>query len=64
MVKQTIALLLCTATLLLGCRATPPGKLETAAITKIKHSITVHGKNAKNPVADNAIHIENGRVAF
>jgi hypothetical protein len=62
--QQSIVLLLCGTTLLLGCRATPPGKLETAAITKIKHSITVHGKNAKNPVADNTIHIENGRVAF
>jgi cytochrome c len=33
-------------------------------MTKIKHSVTVQGKDAKNPVADNAANIENGRVAF
>jgi mono/diheme cytochrome c family protein len=64
MVIRTIALLLCTSALLLGCRATPPGKFETVAITKIKHSITIHGKGAKNPVADNATSIESGRAAF
>jgi mono/diheme cytochrome c family protein len=64
MVKQSIVLLLCGTTLLLGCRATPPGKVETAAITKIKHSITIRGKDAKNPVSGDAINVENGRVAF
>jgi mono/diheme cytochrome c family protein len=64
MVKVKIALLLCTATLLLGCQATPPGKWETAALTKIKHSITVRGKEAKNPLPGSALNIENGRDAF
>src|SRR6202140_5260465 len=64
MVRAKIALLLCTASLLLGCKATPPGKWETAAMTKIKHSITVGGKKAKNPMAGTALNIENGRDAF
>jgi cytochrome c len=47
-----------------GCEATPPGKLETSAITHIKHSVTVRGKNAKNPLPGNASNVENGKTAF
>jgi mono/diheme cytochrome c family protein len=64
MVKVHSALLLCIATLLLGCQATPPGKWETAAMTKIKHSITIRGKGAINPLASTAPNIESGRDAF
>ena len=64
MVKVNSALLLCIATLLLGCKATPPGKWETAAMTKIKHSITIRGKGAINPLASTAPNIESGRDAF
>ena len=64
MVKVKIAFLLCTATLLLGCKATPPGKWETAAMTKIKHSITIRGKGAKNPLPGTPMNIDNGRDAF
>jgi mono/diheme cytochrome c family protein len=64
MVKVNSTLLLCIATLLLGCKATPPGKWETAAMTKIKHSITIRGKGAINPLASTAPNIESGRDAF
>jgi|SRR6202162_360691 len=64
MAKAKLAFLLCATTLLLGCKATPPGKWETAALTKIKHSITIRGKEARNPVAGTALNIENGREAF
>jgi cytochrome c553 len=64
MVNVKIAFLLCTATLLLGCKATPPGKWETAAMTKIKHSITIRGKGAKNPLPGTPMNIDNGRDAF
>lgn len=64
MVRAKLALLLCTATLLLGCKATPPGKWEFAAMTKIKHSITIRGKEAKNPVAGTRLNIDNGKEAF
>jgi mono/diheme cytochrome c family protein len=64
MVKAKILLLFCTAALLLGCKATPPGKWETATMTKIKHSITIRGKEAKNPLAGTALNIENGKEAF
>jgi cytochrome c len=64
MVKVKIALLLSAATLLFGCKATPPGKWETAAMTKIKHTITIRGKEAKNPLPGTAPNIESGRDAF
>jgi mono/diheme cytochrome c family protein len=64
MVRGQIVLLACTATLLLGCKATPPGKLETVAMTKIKHSITIRGKGTKNPLPGTAQNIESGRDAF
>jgi mono/diheme cytochrome c family protein len=47
-----------------GCKASPPGKFETATMTKLKHSITVRGKDAKNPVKDTAENVEAGRTAF
>ena len=47
-----------------GCKATPPGKWETAAMTKVKHSITVRGKDTKNPVRDTPEHVDAGRIAF
>lgn len=58
------ALLMLGFGILAGCKATPPGKWETAAITKIKHSITVGGQATKNPLADTALNIDGGRIAF
>ena len=49
---------------LCGCRATPPGKWETATTTRIKHSITVHGKSAKNPLPNTPENIKDGQAAF
>jgi Cytochrome C oxidase, cbb3-type, subunit III len=49
MAQPRAALVLGLAVILAGCRATPPGKWETAAMTKLKHSITIRGKDAKNP---------------
>jgi mono/diheme cytochrome c family protein len=64
MPKSTATLFLVAAAFLAGCRATPPGKWETATITKIKHSITVGGKQTKNPLPATSEHIEDGRIAF
>jgi cytochrome c len=47
-----------------GCRATPPGKWETATMTRIKHSVTVRGKSAKNPLPDTPENIQDGKDAF
>ena len=62
--KSTPFLMLGLAAILAGCKAAPPGKWETRAITKLKHSITVGGKKAKNPLANTPENIESGRLAF
>lgn len=56
---------LLTATIVIsGCGVSTPGKLETSAITRIKHSITVRGKDAHNPLPASAQSRESGKTAF
>ena len=62
--RPSAAVMLGLTAVLAGCKATPPGKVETAVMTKIKHSLTVRGKSAKNPLTETRENIENGRVAF
>jgi cytochrome c len=64
MLKRNVVLFLGVTAVLTGCRATPPGKWETAVITKVEHSITVRGKEVKNPLADTPANVENGKEAF
>jgi cytochrome c len=52
------------AGILSGCRAAPPGKWETAAITRMKHSVTVGGKNDKNPLPNTLANVGSGKEAF
>jgi cytochrome c len=47
-----------------GCKVSTPGKWETSAMTRIKHSITVRGKKIRSPLLDSPKSIESGRVAF
>jgi len=61
---KLFALWISAAALVAGCKASPPRKWETAAITKVKHSITVRGKSDKNPVQETRDSIDAGRVAF
>ncbi len=64
--RRSCQLTLCTAAILLlgGCRATPPGKFETRLLTKLKHSVTIGGKNVKNPLMGTVTDVEAGREAF
>jgi mono/diheme cytochrome c family protein len=66
MLRVFSQLMLCTAAMVVmgGCRATPPGKLETRLMTRVKHSITVGGKEARSPLPDNAANVDAGREAF
>jgi cytochrome c553 len=56
------ATLLCL--LLIGCKASPPGKVETAVMTRAKHDLFVGGTSAKNPLAANEEHIKEGQQTF
>jgi cytochrome c len=49
---------------LAGCKVSPPGNLETATMTKIKHSITVRDKDVRNRLPATPANVENGRIAF
>jgi S-disulfanyl-L-cysteine oxidoreductase SoxD len=50
--------------LVAGCRATPPGKWETAIITGAKHHVFIGGKDTKNPLAATPENIASGRENF
>ena len=47
-----------------GCRATPPGKLESNSVQWAKHHITVRGKRDENPLSATRENILAGRQAF
>jgi S-disulfanyl-L-cysteine oxidoreductase SoxD len=58
--------LMCALALILvaGCKATPPGKFETAIMNKAKHKVLIGGSGAKNPLAPSQENIRAGREAF
>jgi mono/diheme cytochrome c family protein len=47
-----------------GCKADPPGKLETKAITLAKHHIFVGNKTQRNPLPDTPETRADGKEAF
>ena len=61
---STAALVLILSAVLQGCKATPPGKMETAVMTKAKHSLFVGGKKARNPIAFSPSSVQDGKEAF
>jgi cytochrome c553 len=50
--------------LTIGCSAHSPGKGEAGAINWIKHTITVGGKNSRNPLGQGSDVVEEGKTAF
>ena len=50
--------------LLLGCKADPPGKVETAIMNWARHKILVHNKRQMNPIKDNSAAVADGKDAF
>ena len=51
-------------TVLTGCRATPPGRLETTTITFAKHHFFIGNKRQKNPLPDTPATLADGKEAF
>ncbi len=49
---------------LAGCKADPPGRLETKTIRFAKHHIFIGNKKQKNPLADTAQTWADGKEAF
>lgn len=52
------------ATVGVGCKATPPGKMETAIVTRAKHWVTVGNRSEKNPLRPTAQNIADGKNNF
>ena len=49
---------------LAGCKASPPGKLETKTVTFAKHHVFMGNKMQKNPLPDTPENWADGKEAF
>jgi mono/diheme cytochrome c family protein len=49
---------------IVGCKATPPGGVETRMVTGMKHRFLVRNKTQKNPLAATAQTVAGGKEAF
>lgn len=49
---------------LAGCKADPPGKLETKIITSAEHNIFIGKKHQRNPLPDTPQTLAEGKKAF
>lgn len=49
---------------LAGCKADPPGKLETKTVTFAEHHIFIRNKSERNPLPDNQQTWADGKEAF
>ena len=47
-----------------GCKADPPGAMETRVVVAAKHSLFVHNKSEKNPLPDTPETVAAGKEAF
>lgn len=47
-----------------GCKAKTPGSLETALMTRVKHSVFVRNKKEKNPLPSTPENLAAGKGAF
>jgi mono/diheme cytochrome c family protein len=47
-----------------GCRATPPGKLESQSVQWVKHHLMIGGKKDRNPLTATKENIHAGRQVF
>jgi cytochrome c553 len=50
--------------LIAGCKANPPGKVDTTIMSTVKRKVFVHNKSEKNPLMANAGAITDGKEAF
>jgi mono/diheme cytochrome c family protein len=51
-------------TLIAGCKASPPGKVEHGVMKWTKHTVTVRNKSERNPLPPTVENIASGREAF
>ena len=56
--------LVCGVQVLSGCRASPPGRIESGVVNAIKHHITVGNRKQNNPLPDTPQTWRDGKDAF
>lgn len=64
MLRFSSAVFLLALAWLAGCKANPPGKLETKTVTFAKHHFFIRNKGQKNPLPNNADTVADGKEAF
>ncbi len=62
--RWPIALIAASLIGLGGCKASPPGKVETNTITFAKHHLLIGNKKEKNPLSDTPQTRADGKEAF
>jgi cytochrome c len=62
--KLAASILFLGVTLAAGCKATPPGHLETVVATRTKHWVSVRNKDERNPLTVTPEHIVAGKDSF
>lgn len=63
--QRAAAIAICSGSLVLaGCKATPPGKWETAIVTGVERHFTVGDKDVKNPYPASSENIASGKESF
>ena len=63
---KTAALLVFASVLFLivGCKVSAPGSMETKMVQTMKHDVTIGGKDDRNPTFDNADNVKEGMEHF
>jgi mono/diheme cytochrome c family protein len=61
---STLLLLAAAGVCVAGCKADPPGRLETRVVTAAKRKVLVGGKSDKNPLEATQQNIAAGRETF
>jgi cytochrome c len=64
MLRPGLVSLLAILSATVGCKSTPPGKLERSAMTWSKHSVFIRNKSEHNPLQPTDVNIASGKEAF
>src|SRR5271170_321466 len=64
MLRPASASLFALLAVVMGCKATPPGKMERGVMTWTKHSVFIRNKSERNPLPPTEENIASGKEAF
>jgi mono/diheme cytochrome c family protein len=64
MLRPASASLFALLTVVMGCKATPPGQMERGVMTWTKHSVFIRNRSERNPLPPTEANITLGKEAF